>query len=263
MNAFQIKSSKVSKESHNQPRFFIEEVSTEAELREVARFRYEIYAEEMENKSKSSDPETRTISDDLDSSGIILVARIDGEIVATGRLNIVDRKMAKCFPELQLHRLIDQFGAPVAVATKFAVRKDYRGTRIFSMIAERLFLRGVRLGVRAYVLHSMKHLIELYRRMGFREYLGKVIVDGVTFRDGKPIEFEPMYLPCEARLLRELRSPFYRLVRKREGMKQEDCSKILRATGVSSSFQVNEVKPLFRTLLRGRYRQKYCASEGF
>src|SRR4051794_9246877 len=58
------------------------------ELEQVYRLRYNVYVEEMGLNPAEADHSRRFITDSLDSSGKVLAAFSDGEVVATVRFNL-------------------------------------------------------------------------------------------------------------------------------------------------------------------------------
>lgn len=202
--------SKPSPAGHLRPKIEIVDTNNVHVLKEIANFRFRIWAMELGHHSPNMDRDRRLVLDAIDHKSKIVRATVNGKTIATGRLTIVQPEEIHIFPELCLHLVNGK--KSIAVASKFAVDPKFRGSKIFFKLCEALFQEGVRDGAQGFCIHSMEQMCKMYERMGFRNYMSSITIDGVFDRNGSQIEFFPMYLPASSQELRVRRSPFANLV---------------------------------------------------
>lgn len=189
---------------------------TAEEKMEVYRFRYRVYIEEMSMQIENADHKRKMIFDELDNSGLLIYAQAGGEIVGTQRLNI---GKIKDFPsDLVQYLSWERFQTcysgqkqPVlAYTSKLMVDERYRNTPVLHLITSK--------GYELYWMHDVQfnfgacnfHLLRLYEQFGCRRYGASFTAPGY---DGV---LTPVVLIVEdTQHLRAVRSPFYRLARKR------------------------------------------------
>lgn len=153
----------------------ITEVITKAEQRELYRFRYGIYGEELGKQLPGMDHRQKLYTDGLDRSACIVVARDDatGQIVGTVRTNYADQTS---FPQqlsdvLRFESLLPLFGkTSVSYTSALMIDPGYRGTTIASLLAHYLYERGTRLGYVLDICLSELSLVHLYYQLGYRPY---------------------------------------------------------------------------------------------
>ena len=147
--------------------------TTDAERNAIFRLRYEIYVEEMQIFGAVADHTLRMLADIHDPTARLMYATVDGEIVATLRLNL--GKDAPFTDEFKETYNLDRFrqemtDEQIMILTRFMVKKEHRGSSIaFRMIAEVAQL-GLDEGIDVALCDCQPHLIRYYTRIGFRNY---------------------------------------------------------------------------------------------
>lgn len=143
---------------------------TEAEKREVYRFRYRIYVKEMGRDQKTADHENQMLSDQLDKTALILMAVADGEVVGTARMNFSSDTV---LPEEELYEF-SKFEAlhpgRVSLISKMIIDHRYRRTRLFLQLCERMSIESIRRSTRRVVIATGNHLVGIFARVGFVQY---------------------------------------------------------------------------------------------
>lgn len=145
---------------------------TPAEREAVYAFRYQVYVDEMGKPMAEADHERRMVKDAADDSGLVFAAYEDGELVGTLRVNIGLESMLGD-PRLgiyDLHLFDDSDPARFAFASRFMLRRDYRG----SMAAHKLSITALEAAlaedVRLCFCYCAPYLVSFYEQMGFRRY---------------------------------------------------------------------------------------------
>ena len=194
---------------------------TEKEKNEIYRLRYQIYVEEMSWQVVSIDHSKKLLFDELDDWGILLYAKVGEEIIGTLRINI---GTITDFPLHKRHILsLDRFQkfyknnqpANFAYSSILMVTPPYRNSMASYLLLEK--------GYEIYCNHQVQfsfcvcgfHLLRFYEQLGTRRF-GKNFIDpdyGIL----TPV----VLLVDDIEYLRMLRSPFWRLARKRKIINSE------------------------------------------
>lgn len=143
-------------------------------LREaVFRFRYQVYVQEMNLFETAADHDHGRLVDAEDETARIFVALLGDEVVGTLRLNwggdapFAERK--RC--DYDLDRFLNEVApAQITVSSRFVVRDDLRGDLLSFQLIMAAATFGQEHGVEVAVCDCQPHLINLYRRLGFRSY---------------------------------------------------------------------------------------------
>lgn len=190
--------------------------STPEEKREVYHFRYQIYVEEMSKHIGKVDDVNKLLYDELDNWGIILSAKIGSELIATARINIgtiadfpqdevrflsLDT-FQECYTELGNHQF--------AFITKVMVTPTHRSSRAFYLLIAKCYELCCSNEVQFMFGICNLHLIRLYEKMGTRRY------SKFFFLPGYGLQAPLVLLINDIQHLRIIRSPLFRIARKRE-----------------------------------------------
>lgn len=187
-----------------------------AEKLEIYRFRYHIYAEEMSRQLLSADHTNKLIYDELDDWAILLYAKIGSELVGTMRINMgaladfpafwVQALSLEMFQQFYEEKNEQKF----AYSSKIMVSPRYRNSAVCYL----LLAKGYELLCEYRVQFSFcvcnLHLLGFYEQIGFRRY-GRNFVDADY---GLLVPFVLLHDDLEH--LRAVKSPLFRLARKRE-----------------------------------------------
>lgn len=186
------------------------------ERMEVYRFRYRVYIEEMSMSIENADHKRKMIFDEMDKNGLIIYAQAGGEVVGTQRLNI---GTINAFPG-DLAQLLswDRFqncyeGKKVPVlsyTSKLMVAERYRNTPVLHLITAK--------GYELYCTYNVQfnfgacnfQILRLYEQFGCRRYGASFAAPGF---DG--VVTPVVLIVDDIQYLRAVRSPFYRLARRR------------------------------------------------
>jgi GNAT superfamily N-acetyltransferase len=180
-------------------------VVTEADRQAVYGFRYAVIVEELSVNIASADHQRRVIIDPEDRTGQLFATFLDGEIIATLRVNFLRDSVVEPHESvLRLDKLLEREREVSSVSTRFLVAAPFRGTvvAVRTLAAWYRYCRACGIQ-RDYILVKPK-LTDMYTRIGFRR-LGDMTyhpeVGGV----------QPLALDCaDEEHLRSIRSPFVR-----------------------------------------------------
>ncbi|MBU6429684.1 MAG: GNAT family N-acetyltransferase, partial [Cyanobacteria bacterium REEB65] len=168
----------------------------------IQAFRYRVYVDEMGKPMAEADHVHKRVVDPADATGIIFAAYEDDELVGTLRLNVGLASMAND-PHLAIYNaglFADVDPDKLAFASRFMLRRDYRG----SMAAHRLSLGALEAamsrGVRLALCYCAPYLISYYEQMGFRRYTN-------NFQDELGYRIPMVMVLYDAEHLRAVKSP--------------------------------------------------------
>jgi hypothetical protein len=192
--------------------------TTPAEKREVYRFRYQIYIEEMSRHIKKVDNVNKQLYDELDKWGILLFAKIGSELIATARINIgtIDDFPQEEVEFLSLGTYQDCYTKDgdhkFALTTKVMVTPAHRSSRAFYLLIAKCYELCCNSEVQFMFGICNLHLIRLYEKMGTHRYGKNVFLPDYGL-------LAPLVLLInDIQHLRMVRSPLFRIARKREAV---------------------------------------------
>ncbi len=153
----------------------IRPVCTAEERRQLYRFRYSIYVEEMGRSPRHADHGNRTLEDPLDATAHNLVAIDGGRIVGALRANLGAETDFGEYAELYgMERAGCWFPRHVSMTSKFMIAREYRGTAVAMRLVLACFELGVLRDVYFDFMDTNRHLEEVYARLGYVPYRGRV-----------------------------------------------------------------------------------------
>lgn len=173
--------------------------------KDLFRFRYEVYVEELHRKQSYACHDTRTIEDPLDATGHHGIVHKDGEIIACVRLNIVrEGGVQPYFDFYEMGRLPKAEQITASICTRNMVAKPYRNTGVSVRMLKLIYLHGIENGVTTCFMDVNEPLIGLFQKFGYKALFEKEHPDY-----GLVTVMRLDALDCA--YLREIRSPFARL----------------------------------------------------
>lgn len=188
---------------------------TPEEKREIYHFRYQIYVEEMSRNFAEIDYDNKLIYDEMDEWAVLLYARVGSKIIATYRINV--GTMAD-FPQRVIEFLaLDIFNSCIiehgshkyAFATKVMVAPAYRSSPSLYLLTAKCYEICCYEQVQFLFGICNFHLIPLYEQLGCRRYYKNF------FYPGHGIATPIVMLIDDAQHFRKVRSPLFRIARKR------------------------------------------------
>lgn len=190
--------------------------TTLAEKKAIYQFRYKIYVEEMSKYRLDLTRHDKELSDEMDEWGILIYVKNAKEVIGTARMNI--GKMSN-FPEAVIenlsmkgfHEYYDNNNSDyqVAFVTKLMVALEYRSSSVLYFILTELYEFYSKMGVQFSFGACNLHLLRFYEKMGYHRY-------GRNFTDSGYGLLSPiMMLTNDLKYFRELRSPFFRIAKKK------------------------------------------------
>lgn len=184
--------------------------ATPAEKREIYRFRYQTYVEEMSKHIKGIDHTNKLLYDDMDDWGLILYAKVGAELIGTARINI---GTVEDFPkEVTAFLSLDTFQdccEEYSFVTKIMVLPAYRNSPVFYMLIAKCYELSYKRQIEFIFGICNYHLIRIYEKLGMHRYFKNFELPGYGLQ--VPI----VMLVNDIQHLRNIRSPFYRLARQR------------------------------------------------
>lgn len=190
--------------------------TTPEEKKEIYHFRYQIYVEEMSKQLITVDHANKLIQDELDEWTYLLDARIDSELIATARINIGPLEK---FPQEVVDLLamdtfqvsgIEQADSNFAFITKLMVTPAHRGSPALYLLIAKCYELCCNNQVQFAFGVCNFDLLRLYEQIGLQRYSRNFIYPGYGL--ATPI----VLLIDDIQHLRTVRSPLFRLARKRE-----------------------------------------------
>lgn len=139
------------------------------------RLRYELFVKEQHLFLDEADHENQWLTDEYDASGHILLAELDGEVVGSLRINLgKDAPFSASYRETyDTDRFRDVLSEKdMMIATRFLIRKDYRGSMLSFQMLWHMFEFAANQEVALILVNCEPHLINRYNKLGFRPYGG-------------------------------------------------------------------------------------------
>lgn len=188
---------------------------TPEEKRRVYQFRYQTYVEEMSKHIKEIDHTNKLLYDKMDMWGITFAAKMGSELIGTARINIGP---IEYFPkEVTEYLSLDTFlncdpnnNPEFAFVTKIMVAPAYRHSPVFYLLIAKCYELSCLNHVDFIFGICNYHLIRLYEKMGLHRYYKNFDLPGFGLQS--PI----VLLTNDIAHLRKIRSPLFRLARKKE-----------------------------------------------
>lgn len=190
--------------------------TSDAEKKEIYRFRYQIYIEEMSRPITKVDHANKLLYDEFDEWGVLLTAKIGSELIATARINI---GTIHEFPQYEVNFLsLDAFqncytdGSEhkFALTTKIMIAPSQRGSQAFYLLFVKCYELCCSSDVQFMFGICNLHLIRLYEKLGTHRYFKNVFLSDYGLL--API----VLLIDDIQHFHSVRSPLYRIARKRE-----------------------------------------------
>ena len=188
---------------------------TPEEKREIYRFRYQVYVEEMSKHLAEADYDNKLLYDELDEWAVLLYAKVGSKIVATYRINI---GTIADFPQTVIESLaLDTFNDGIvehgshkfAYATKVMVAPAYRSSSALYLLMAKCYEICCYEQVQFLFGICNFHLLPLYEQLGCRRYYKNF------FDPGLGLLFPIVMLIDDVQHFRKVRSPLFRIARKR------------------------------------------------
>ncbi len=191
---------------------------TPEEKREIYRFRYQIYVEEMSKHLVAADHDNKLLYDELDEWAVLLYAKVGSEMIATYRINI---GTIANFPQRVIEFLaLDTFNNGIiehgshkfAYATKVMVTPAHRSSPALYLFMAKCYELCCYEQVQFLLGACNFHLLRLYEQLGFRRYYKNFLDPGYGLL--VPL----VMLIDDVQHLRKLHSPLFRIARKRQSL---------------------------------------------
>lgn len=189
--------------------------TTPTEKREIYRFRYQTYVEEMSKHIKEIDHANKLLYDDMDEWAFLLYAKLGSELIGTARINIGNltdfpREVVKflsldTFQDCYTGHSNHQF----SFITKIMVDPTHRSSPVFYLLMSKCYDLCCRNQIHFVFGICNYHLIRLYEKMGLHRYYKNFDLPGYGLQ--VPI----VLLADDIQHLRRVRSPLFRIARKR------------------------------------------------
>ncbi|WP_312339355.1 cyclic nucleotide-binding domain-containing protein [Anaerospora hongkongensis] len=219
-------------------------VTTDTEKKEIYRFRYQIYIEEMSRPITKVDHVNKWLYDELDDWGILLSAKIGKKLIATARINI---GTVHNFPQHEVDFLsleafqncyIDDLDHKFALTTKIMIDPTQRSSQAFYLLLAKCYELCYQNDVHFMFGICNLHLIRLYEKLGTHRY-GKNVFS-IDYGLLTPI----VLLIDDIQHLRKIRSPLFRIARKRNTINSQTAewfqTRFLKNSAVINSQMITE-----------------------
>lgn len=183
-------------------------VETAAELHAVARFRYSVYVQEMGRFQPDADHRRQTILDELDDGGYVAAAWYGDEVVGTVRISLCGSSSLGAYPEWYNAACIAGSAWPVqsAILTRLSVAQHLRGSMLGIQLCAAAFAFGADRGIKCALMDCNEHLLPFFAKIGWR-------LQGAFEHPHYGWVYTHSFNLADEDYLREIRSPFVRLLR--------------------------------------------------
>ena len=139
------------------------------QLLEAQRIRYQIYCEELGRTSPYADPVKRTIADDLDETGHVLLAMQNGVPVATMRMNMSRDGGLGILEDLYCMTMCANHPEATGICTKFIVKREHRfGQTAFKLMATAIEM-AQRYNIKDCFMDCVPQLKPFFLSIGFEQ----------------------------------------------------------------------------------------------
>lgn len=215
-----LQATEITKEE-SQRNFIVGLAKTATEKKEIYAFRYQVYVEEMSRKLQSGEKENGLLYDEMDDWSYLIYIKDGLQIVGTARVTIGE--IEKFPPELIQQLSLDRFqkfyegknDRKFALSTKVMVAPNYRNSSVFYLIIAKTYELYCEHQVQFNFGGCNMYLLRLYEEVGLRRF-------GRNFADpGYGLLTPIVWLVDDIEHFKKLRSPVYRLARKRKGLNKE------------------------------------------
>jgi hypothetical protein len=158
------------------PELVCDIAKTPDERRQVYRFRYAVYVEEMHKPLACADHTRKIVTDELDEHSTILFVRAGNEIVGTIRtLNAADYVPASYRDWFEMSRFADIPLNEISFCSRLMVAATHRGGRASWLLISRIYEVNREAGVWLSMLHCAPSLVGLYEALGYRRIGNRIV----------------------------------------------------------------------------------------
>ena len=191
---------------------------TPEEKKEIYRFRYQTFIEEMSKHPEEVDYDSKLLYDEMDEWAVLLYAKVNSELIATKRINI---GTIADFPKRVIEFLsLDKFrncstehgDHKFSYITKVIVAPAYRNSPVLYLLMAKCYEICCNKNVQFSFGACNFHLLHLYEQMGCHRYYKNFLYPG--YGPLVPI----VLLIDDIQHFRKVRSPLYRIARKRAAL---------------------------------------------
>ena len=182
---------------------------TDAEREAVYRFRYQVYVDEMGKRLGYADHQLKVLTDEFDETADLFMVELDGEVIATARLNHADTTdVGEYWSNVyKLERWSEFPQETLSISSRLMVAEEWRGSAILGGLLLKLYSHSRERGIRFSFLNCSPSLLEFYEQLGYRRYADGFVDDDVGYH--VPLVF----MLEDADHLKLVHSPFWRLAR--------------------------------------------------
>ena len=147
--------------------------TTDAEKEAVYRLRYRINVEGQGFFKQEADHAHRRLEDSVDACSRIVIAKVDGQIVGTVRLQWggeakISERLRREYDIRRFDGVVDECN--VLIATRIMVSPEYRGQGLAVRLLKEVFGFAASQGVDLILGRCEFQLVDYYRKLGFRPF---------------------------------------------------------------------------------------------
>lgn len=192
--------------------------TTPEEKREVYRFRYSIYAEEI-GYDLAYDNENKLLYDELDDWAILLTAHIGSILIGTARVNIgrisdFSSDLVQTYRMAKFRKFYNEEDDPCfTVISRGMITRRYRSSVAMYLLIAKMYELSCNYQVKFSFLNCNFHLISFY------EHYGQIRIDKNTLDPNDKSSLTSMVMLIDdVEHLRAVGSPLFRIARKRTAL---------------------------------------------
>ena len=195
----------------------VEIVSSEDDLSEVARLRYEIYVEVMGKEVRGVDHDRRVVTDPLDSISRNFVVRKKERVLGALRvtyaedLAVLPDEFAEHEEVFALQPFLDGAPGRICFTSRLMISPELRGSTSLWRLLSEAFRIAINDGVRFDFCMSPPGMAQLYAQLGYRRYRSNILYQSLGY------DIPMVQVVRDADHLESCGSPFVKLVRQSVG----------------------------------------------
>ncbi len=159
---------------------------------------YKIYFEEMGRNKNYANHDLKQISDDMENSSIIILAKDNNEIIGTSRIHIYPDVAGKIPYYEDLYKLKNfsmENNGKICIVTRYMVDKSYRKIGLGFYLALATVNYCIKNNIRWIIMDCSPNLYEYFEKIGFSDYLS--ILHHKEYGEVKIMKFDVFQNPTK------------------------------------------------------------------
>lgn len=147
--------------------------TTDKEIKEIVRLRYEVYVEEMGVYTNLANHAERVLTDERDSTDRLIYATEDGVLIGAGSVSMgsdfpISEELRTAYDFPRFEKNVSEKG--MGAITRLVVKPSHRGSSVPFKLMVAFFEEFEKNGADLIFCTCQPHLLNMYNRLGLRSY---------------------------------------------------------------------------------------------